>query len=520
MSRHSEQRLDCDNTSSIITWLEDQPIDPAEYEDLNWRAPSTKNLNRRLVDRKQASSISSRRPQLTEITGNTMSDPQKKSRPPGQQTTKRKRVSSQYSIPSTMDDAPLQSKPSTPDQRKPASPITFSDDDPTPRAPATVANVLSETVHPGIAVSDRRSDLSSTSSNSIQTRSPSPTKRLGDFQQSDPRIELKDFGSTGYPTPAAAKALVLDLSRIGKGVGVIPTVFRGRVEALHQDDPLEPFNFASSDSTPADHALPSSPDSDSFWCELLRIQRAAQECQNDTTSEPEWNAEVHSRLLRVALEPTRTTTSGVWYRNVTVDRVRDPTLLPTIPASITRLATKMQSKMIDYVLMLEPDPKMHLDIVQMLSKGLAPLDRLSVNHIGSDSLRYKPIAVSIETKRAAIHEDAAHIQLSLWVAAHFAKLRRLASLSSKQPLAEPKLPILPLIIVQGHVWKLLVAHFVLSSSTAPSSIIILRDIPIGTTASILGCFMAIASLRRLMVWVNHDFQEWWKTILGGDESQV
>ena len=57
----------------------------------------------------------------------------------------------------------------------------------------------------------------------------------------------------------------------------------------------------------------------------------------------------------------------------------------------------------------------------------------------------KPIAISIETKRAAILQDEAHLQSGFWIAAHFAKLRQLMQ---QGHTLEPKdLPVLAVVLV-------------------------------------------------------------------------
>lgn len=193
-----------------------------------------------------------------------------------------------------------------------------------------------------------------------------------------------------------------------------------------------------------------------------------------------------------------------------------------------RAGTRMQTKMVDYVLLMEPDAKMHVNITRILNEGLLLTDRSIINHFSSEGLRFKPIAVGVETKRAAIDEDAAHVQLSLWVSAQFAKLRQLVLSLSQHRFKTPNLPILPFVVVQVHLWKLSVASSKppspTSSSTSThisspiSSIVILRDVPIGTTVNVLGCFTIIASPRRLMLWVSEDFRMWWEKVLGVNES--
>ena len=102
--------------------------------------------------------------------------------------------------------------------------------------------------------------------------------------------------------------------------------------------------------------------------------------------------------------------------------------------------------MVDYALVLVPDHSTHKAITARLRKdGL-----LSINHTKAEYVRFKPITVSIETKRPGMDEDSAKVQLGVWAAAHLERLRILAG-------NDVVLPFLPEVIVQGHDWRLKIA---------------------------------------------------------------
>lgn len=348
-----------------------------------------------------------------------------------------------------------------------------------------------------------------------QTRGTSPTKHLIDFQLSSVRVELKDFGTPGCELPAGATRIFHDMRRISKGLGVIPKIFEERMRKLNEVDFAEDTNFETVDDTSNTYeAATRSQGYESLWRDVVKTRCAARECHNESLSEPEWNGEVHSRLLRLALEVDRVN-SNVWYRYATVASITDTSLLPFILGSGSEIPTRMQGKMVDFVIMLEPDETLHTDVICVLKQAYPIKSKRTINHIGTSSLRVKPIAVSIETKRASINEDTAHLQLSVWVSAHFTKLRQLMSLASPQPSRCFNLSILPLIVVQGHAWKSLITH---SPNTSQSTVIILREIPLGSTATTLGTFIIIASLRRLSEWVRSEFRSWWVDCLQGGGS--
>jgi len=70
-----------------------------------------------------------------------------------------------------------------------------------------------------------------------------------------------------------------------------------RMRAWNDDDPIDDFNLESAEANPTNHDRnpSSSADNDIFWYEVLKLHSAAQECQNESSSEPSWNAEVYSR---------------------------------------------------------------------------------------------------------------------------------------------------------------------------------------------------------------------------------
>ncbi|KAK7704300.1 hypothetical protein SLS57_010549 [Botryosphaeria dothidea] len=107
----------------------------------------------------------------------------------------------------------------------------------------------------------------------------------------------------------------------------------------------------------------------------------------------------------------------------------------------------------------------------------------------------------IETKRRAIEEDEAEVQLSNWVSAHFTHLRLLSS--DYGELSSESIPALPLILIQGDVWRLCIAK-----SESLHELHIIKYQVIGNTETILGIYKLLASLRRLARWVRHDYWPW------------
>jgi hypothetical protein len=92
----------------------------------------------------------------------------------------------------------------------------------------------------------------------------------------------------------------------------------------------------------------------------------------------------------------------------------------------------------------------------------------------------------LETKRGAVDQDTAYVQLGMWTAAHFAKLRQLTQDRSAA------LPVLPVVLVQGHEWKMMLA-----SMKPDPRLEMLAYLSLGDTGTLSGVYRVIAAIRRL-----------------------
>lgn len=125
----------------------------------------------------------------------------------------------------------------------------------------------------------------------------------------------------------------------------------------------------------------------------------------------------------------------------------------------------------------------------------------SINQTDAEYVRFRPIALSIETKRAAIEEDKANKQLGTWVFAHFAKLQQLVDEGM-----DSNPPFLPLIMIQGHSWM-----FQLAEMTSAMEIVICKDQPLGHTRSIIGVYQLLAAVQRLAKWIDEKYRVWFES---------
>ena len=309
---------------------------------------------------------------------------------------------------------------------------------------------------------------------------------MGDLYLTDIRVSLNLFATNKRTLSPATQSLYVDLRRIAQAKHTIPHSFKQKVVAETEEaDLLGEDAFAPANRI-EDEELAKDPVAlEIFWASIVALQASSLECDEECLSEAAWNANVHAAIIRLTLSG-RWKRKGVWYHDITSARVSDTTLLPTVATGTT------QSKMVDLSFYIHRNAKLEKKI---LERCQAKKIR-SITQTMAEYARFTPLSVSIETKRGAIGEGEAHIQLALWVSAHYAKLRQLTEKGTQMPW-------LPLLKVQGHDWKFLLAEHV-----DVEQIVILKEVRVGSTDSIQGIFQVIAALRRLARWTDEVYRPW------------
>jgi hypothetical protein len=138
--------------------------------------------------------------------------------------------------------------------------------------------------------------------------------------------------------------------------------------------------------------------------------------------------------------------------------------------------------MVGYALVLIPDYDTHKAITAKLRKG----GLLSINHTKAEYVRFKPITVSIETKRPGMDEDGAKVQLGVWAAAHLERLRILCA-------SDAILPFLPEVVVQGHDWRLKIASMTSDGNVVCHFMLYLLISSLSIMLYVLRAFSALVS---------------------------
>ena len=499
-------------TSSVDVWLDDHPDQPENYVFEQFK--SSKRKRKRPPPDQTLSKQSPKRRRLMEVSGNNPKAPEKS-------PERKLRSSRQGQTPAT----PTRQERSKTIAQRPttADPIIdnleyLEEEDPeqmpTPRPNPTSKppSLQPRPTHPVFNAPPSRGESSDSheSRGSKKARSQSPTKRLGDLQFSDMPVDSQTWSSGTIPQEL--KDLVRDMQGIGRGAGVIPLVLRGNFAAT--EEMVLDFQWAKEDEKrrgkDADKAamkqITGGLGHDLFWYRASTICEATNECLRDRDPEPAWNSEVHSTILRLALTG-HWASQEVWYKDITVARISNKSLVPW------NIATgAMQSKMVDYAILINPSQKftgnpskfLHNHIIEKLrtEKDSASI---SINQTESEWVRFKPIAVNIETKRGAVGEDEAHVQLATWLTAQYSRLRQLMP-----DKAKTKLPGFPVLSVQGQRWLLMIA-----SLQDNDRINLIKELYLGDTDSIAGVYQVVAAIRRIAQWVNDDYRPWFeKEVLG------
>ncbi|KAF2206319.1 hypothetical protein CERZMDRAFT_53344, partial [Cercospora zeae-maydis SCOH1-5] len=114
-------------------------------------------------------------------------------------------------------------------------------------------------------------------------------------------------------------------------------------------------------------------------------------------------------------------------------------------------------------------------------------------------IRYRPIAVSIETKVAHAGTAEATLQLTTWVKAQIRHLRDMSHRSGR--IVNCIIP-LPLILVAGHEWTF---YYLQDTGTEA---ILWGGILLGKIDTICGIYQVLAAMQRLVHWAHITYRAW------------
>ena len=488
--------------SSIHFWLDGQPDQPHNYALAHSQTSNRKEKRQRHNQAQPFSQYFHLRGQLMEVSGNGLRS--------GEQSLDRKPPCKQCPPPST----PTHHGRSTSAAHcfRVAEPITgishdFLEEDleettmsrseleKTPSLQARPQNLQLE--YPS-----QEESLDNRESRNSKLSSRSPTRRLGDFQFSDMPVDSRAWAKDAIPEEL--KDLVKDMEHISVGIGVVPTAVKDRFVGVGQT--VHDFQLAKGETNHRGKEMEIATGGSGhtlFWHRASMIEKATMECMVEGYSESAWNSEVYSSILRLALEGLWEA-EEVWYADITSARTLNKSPVPWNVAT-----GAVQSKMVDYAIVIRPSQNFKGDVSQSLHQRIIEKLRTeggeSINHTAAEHVRFKPIGATIATKEDAVDEDETHVQLATWLTAQYCRLRQLVS---KQP--KTKLPSFPVLSVQGHRWLLMIACI-----HENNRIDLVKELDLGSTRSMVGVYQVIAAIRRIARWVRDEYRPWFeKEVLG------
>ncbi|KAI4130379.1 MAG: hypothetical protein LQ347_003410 [Umbilicaria vellea] len=301
--------------------------------------------------------------------------------------------------------------------------LIHSDD--TPRAMPGQRNDHSlinyQPLNPPREPSSLSSDDLTRSSASQRSRSSSPIKNLNALWMTENPVERSN---EILEIPSSGQELYKELSRCKTGKGVMPSALKNEITAaIGIADYLLDFMF--------DSAVTSDLDLPTELAQVQVILRRAEKCQILQDAEPGWNEKVHCRVLELALGEQ----GSVDFQNITTAKIYPAAFKPKHVNGMF-----LQGKMVDYAICLESDSADPMFDRMRNALRSEPLNLQYINHTSFEPVRFRPIAVSIETKVAGNEADAT-TQLSVWVVAHFKCLQAIMQRSG----ACLEMMVLPLI---------------------------------------------------------------------------
>lgn len=347
--------------------------------------------------------------------------------------------------------------------------------------------------------SDRGSEsqsqsASSTSNDKKRKRTPSPRKNVG-LRYAAYRIDPASMESW-RSMPAELQPLAKRMMIYKSGRGIVSCDYP--LDEL-QDD-IDDEHLAGDER----QALGDCPRPE--W--IKEIASSTSFCNARKASEPAWNCDVHSRILRQALRCSSSARSGdrLRWHNITTASIEPSSLLPIASESKSE-STAFQSRKADFALCLE----LPGDLARHLSLGGVH----TLNPTFYETIRFSPLACSIETKLTGENWEDAKTQIETWASAQVAHLRGMlqkvetftdeaAAGASGWVHTLNTMPALPFFIVQGKSW-----HFLYLQVMAERAVL-WEDVLVGDTTSPKGVHQVVTALLAVMDWAETIWRPWYQ----------
>ncbi|KAH6974556.1 hypothetical protein BKA56DRAFT_734092 [Ilyonectria sp. MPI-CAGE-AT-0026] len=318
-------------------------------------------------------------------------------------------------------------------------------------------------------------------SHSQRSGSQSPRKLLDLLKDYDCGVEIRPMATLKQPS-AALCGFREKMSLSSMGIGILPQASKGLIHAYMAQDGASAETVPDFSFSEERHRIGHTPPLEA----VLAVLEEALECESRYHGEAQWNVEVHSQILRMALRPPGR-----------------PSLATCPTASVVRefLPTFCAPKKIDFCIYIDPANDETASSAEMKSVVAATKSRrpgATVNHTNYVPLSDRPIALSIETKKPSEAWEAALLQLGVWEAAHWNSVEDLWRNQGQQRENQgeqqerqgkqkqqhddipPFLDFIPGIVIQGYDWLLVL------SLREGDKTILYSKINMGATNSLMG----------------------------------
>ncbi|RGP71216.1 hypothetical protein FLONG3_7166 [Fusarium longipes] len=379
-----------------------------------------------------------------------------------------------------------------------------SDDFDTPRPRRRVRTPRTESGTSLSLTQSRASELSS------------PTEQLRALQLHNEGVVAKQL-SAFHDKPATLETLLDKIDLVSSGIGILPTSHVSLFSHLDK----ETYNDFKWTQNPVLSKFLFSDDRDEIGQtpspETVQwVLHEAAFCDSKGCSKTDWNTEVHHRVLEAALRPLQGPRS---------DQFLD-FRLSTTASIISEYHVTSTSKKVDFCMYINPKKDKESRVVEIIETISDYLPMGVFNHANSSTLSRNPIALSIQTtKTTGEGWENARLQMEVWMAAHWQFLRRLIDMRQH---AADKLSVLrssagemsfcsdktwglpeflPGIIIQGHIWYLIL------TTAEEEKTVFWHKKTIGDTSCSKGIYQIIYNIQLLRQWAQDSYWKWLKDLL-------
>jgi hypothetical protein len=327
-----------------------------------------------------------------------------------------------------------------------------------------------------------RSTTGSSQSRGVKRRkNESPKRLLQNLTLARYSVEQQSIG-TLRDLPEGVRKLAENIRRCEKRVGILHEDIRAVMEP--HIDPGDDELFSDQRAcvgVPAPYA------------DIVDLVDTANEMEGEFEHEAAWNSGVHHPLLRIALRHS-TWRKELRCHNVTVASIESDAF--DLPAY--GQGTEGPDRKIDFSIGLRLSDQHKSDLFRSTS---------AVNPTLHAPTRFVPTTVHIETKLTGEGMREAQSQLLHWLPRHIAKLREMLALAG-QPENTP-IPVLPVLVVQGHDWKCLYYE----DQVTKARLLSRKGCTVGSTGSVVDAYAVVAALQYLMEWSQNEYRPWFEEMI-------